>query len=73
MGRPSLPVGAEEEGMWQPATRSIRGDIKNHYYGLFTAFTLRPIEGAPETQPARLAISRIGKTYTLLKELHGSQ
>jgi len=23
LGRPSLPVGAEEEGMWQPATEEL--------------------------------------------------
>jgi len=53
--------------------RSIRGEIKNHYYGPFAAFTLRPIEGAPETQPARPAISQMGKTCALLEELCGSQ
>jgi len=54
-------------------TRSIRGEIRNHYYGPFPAFTLRPIDGAPETQPSRPAIIRIGKTCTLLEELCGSQ
>jgi len=53
--------------------RSIRGELNKHYYWPFAAFTLRPIEGAPETQPARPAISRIGKTYALLEELRGSQ
>jgi len=45
--------------------RSMRGEIKTHYHGPFAAFTLRSIEGAPETQPARPAISRIGKTCAL--------
>jgi len=53
--------------------RSMRGEIKTHYYGPFAACTLRPIEGTPESQPARLAISRMGKTCALLEELRGSQ
>jgi len=43
------------------------------YDGPGAAFSLRPIEGVKESQPAGQPISQMGDTCAWLRELHGSQ